>query len=244
MSLIHNFLERGRSFFKKQPAFEPVSRTFLRSGAYTELMSRYLPFPGEHDSHEAQNLTRNFLFRHHEVNHRLGVFRWRGMQEHLDIILELLEKEGQKVIDLGGAASPLGLGSEIVDFQKKDAFGREVPYQSLEEVEGPVDLIFTSHTLEHIPDLEKVLRQMHGLLRPGGNLLVHVPSFYCERWRAGVHKNPTYNDHYWTFGLSGSETPPGLVRFCPVDEVVEKYFELRFAEYCGDDSIFIHAVKS
>ena len=32
-------------------------------------------------------------------------------------------------------------------------------------------------------------------LHPGGAFLVHVPSFSCERWRAGKHSHATFGNH-------------------------------------------------
>ena len=63
--------------------FEPVTRAFLESAEYRRLMAEHLPRPGAYDRHEAQNETRNYRFRHAEASERLGVFRWRGIQEHL-----------------------------------------------------------------------------------------------------------------------------------------------------------------
>ena len=66
--------------------YNPVSKDFLNSKEYQGHMARHLPYPGIYDLHEAQNETKNFLYRHHEVNHLLGVFRWRGIQKHKDLI--------------------------------------------------------------------------------------------------------------------------------------------------------------
>jgi hypothetical protein len=66
------------------PEPSPPTEAFLRSAEYSELISRHLPVDGSYDSHEAQNETQNYRFRHHTLANRLGVCRWRGMQKHLD----------------------------------------------------------------------------------------------------------------------------------------------------------------
>lgn len=38
------------------------------------------------------------------------------------------------------------------------------------------DLVYCSHVLEHIPDDRAAMREMHRILRPGGTLLVQVPT--------------------------------------------------------------------
>lgn len=52
--------------------------------------------------------------------------------------------------------------------------------------DGQLDVIICSHVLEHIPDDRKAMTEMHRVLRPGGYLLVMVPTY-------GEH---TYED--WT----------------------------------------------
>ena len=54
---------------------------------------------------EAEQQTGNFLYRHKEVNTRLGVFRWRGLHDYLDEVLNLIEGS-EIVIDFGGAGCP------------------------------------------------------------------------------------------------------------------------------------------
>lgn len=221
----------------------PPTEAFLRSREYAELMSRHLPVDGSHDQHEAQNETQNYRFRHHTVAHRLGVFRWRGIQKHLDTLLPLLTVPGSKVVDFGGAGGPLGLGSDVVDRLSEDAWGRAVTHHSLSELGESVDVVFSSHALEHIPDLDDVLRSMQRCLKPGGQLILHVPSFHCERWRAGVHSNARYNDHVWTFGVG--QDPAGLAcqNYVDIASKVGEFFAVRRAEYCGDDSILVLASK-
>jgi hypothetical protein len=75
-----------------------------------------------------------------------------------------------------------------------------------------------------------------------GICIFHVPSFYCERWRVGTHSNKTYQDHCWTFGLSGDYIPEDMfVNYIEIDILIKKYFNLDICEYCGDDSIYIQA---
>jgi SAM-dependent methyltransferase len=172
----------------------------------------------------------------------LRAFRWRGVQENLDLILDVLTDPGNTTLDLGGAASPFGLGSVVVDQLPYDKDGNVVPYRSLADLEGPVDAILSSHTLEHIPDLQDELGRIYDSLRPGGRLIALVPAFTCVRWRAGVHSHATFGDHVWTFGLSGTPNlPEGLHKYVAIDEMMSHWFELEQANYCGDDSIFLVA---
>lgn len=224
-------------------AMQPVTPQFLRSEEYAELMTRHVPCGGSWDRHEAQNETTSYRFRHFEACNRLGIFRWRGMQENLDFLLEIFADDGTMLVDFGGAACPLGFHSVLVDQLKRDYAGKPVPFHALSELTRPIDVFFSSHTFEHIPELEVLLEGIRSHMARCGRLIVQLPSFYCERWRAGVHRNELFNDHVWTFGLAGDPNAGalGLERYCEIDTLLKRFFDVERAEYCGDDSIFIVA---
>ena len=223
----------------RPPPRAPVERAFLESPEYARLMSEHLPHPGYEDRHEAQNETRSYRYRHHEVSDRLGAFRWRGLQKHLTRVLDLVDAPEGRVIDFGGAACPVGLRTEIVDRLDTDATGRPVPYRDISEVPDGIDGVFSSHALEHVEALDEVLAAIHAKLRPGGTLMVHAPSFTCHRWRSGVHQNALYADHHWTFGLREDAKPAGLERYRDLDTLLADYVDLHTVDHCGDDSLFL-----
>jgi hypothetical protein len=221
-------------------AIRPITPEFLRSQAYQDLMNKHVPWHGDPGLHEAQTWTKSFQERHFTSFDELQTFRWRGFQHHLELLLEHLL--GREVVDLGGAAGPVGLGSVVVDQLDTDVFGRPIPYKSLSALPGPVDTVISSHTFEHIPDLVGVLGEVRKALRPGGTLIAHVPAFSCERWRVGIHRKPEFGDHVWTFGLSGTTTlPSGLRNYAEVDKMIAEQFDVQMAEYVGDDSILVVA---
>jgi SAM-dependent methyltransferase len=178
----------------------------------------------------------NYNHRHRVVNHKLGVWRWRGMQQHRKRILNIIENSNY-VVDFGGAASPLGLGSVVVDILES------ADYNNIEDLPKKADVVFSSHCLEHIPDLDGTLSDIKNSMNDDGYLITFVPSWTCERWRAGVHKESRgYNDHAWTFGLSTEEVPyMGMFLF--IDDVIGRYFSIEHASQCGDNSIFVLAKK-
>lgn len=221
----------------------PVERAFLESDEYARSMSEHLPYPGVYDLHEAQNETRNYRYRHYEVQHQLGAFRWRGLQKHMAPVLDLIDAKDKRVIDFGGAACPVGMRTEVVDQLETDATGCAVPYADLAQVPDAIDGIFTSHALEHVAELDAVLDAFHAKLRPGGTLMVHAPAFTCVRWRAGIHSNALYNDHVWTFGLRGDAKPEGLSSYRDLDTLIEARFALERVDHCGDDSLFLVATR-
>jgi SAM-dependent methyltransferase len=59
-------------------------------------------------------------------------------------------------------------------------FGDKIP-----KPDGSFQTIFSNSVLEHIPDLEPVLREAHRLLAPGGRFYFTVPSENFERYTVG-----------------------------------------------------------
>lgn len=201
-------------------------------------MMRFVPITGEYGRHEAFTYTRSYVYRHATCLRELGVFRWRGMQENLDEILDRVAPEDVSVVDFGGAGCPLGLGSTVVDRMKRDAAGRPVGYRDVKDLAAKADVVFSSHVLEHIEPIEKVLEDIRDALKPGGDFIVFVPSYTNEGWQAGRHENRRFGRHVWTFGLSDDPLPKDLPKFRAVDRLLANYFKIEKAEYCGDDSIY------
>lgn len=60
-----------------------------------------------------------------------------------------------------------------------DLFDAEVPetvhVKSLEEVEETFDLIYASHSIEHVTDIRETMARIIGLLQPGGISLLKCP---------------------------------------------------------------------
>lgn len=174
--------------------------------------------------HDAEQRTESWQRRHSpEAIAQLGVWRWKGIQKHAARILDAIC--GKRVIDFGGADGPLGFGSIVVD-SKSEA-------KTLDDIAGQVDVIFTSHTLEHVEDVEGFLTESFHKLLNGGVLIAHVPAWTCERWRADRYNNSAQpNGHKHTFDI------PGLAERFSLSG-----FDMELAEYCGDDSIIIFARK-
>lgn len=226
------------------PRITPPDEQFLRSQEYQDIMNRHVPWNGQYGLYEAQTYTRSYIHRHNVCARRLGVFRWRGFQEHLDEVLPVVCDRSKFVVDFGGAGCPLGLGSVVVDLLRKDAARRPVPYRSLKDLGKPVDVMFAAHVLEHIQPLDAVIDEMHQVMAPKARLIVMVPAFSNEGWRAGKHHNERFGGHQWTFGLSTTTPPPGLHNYRNIDEAIARRFTIDRACFCGDDSILILAHKA
>ena len=188
---------------------------------------------------DAELRTESWQRRHSpEAIAQLGVWRWKGIQQYAGKILDLIC--GKRVIDFGGFDGPLGFGSIVVD--------QKAEYKTLADVPGDVDVIFSSHTLEHLDYPRRWMREACGRLVSDGLLILHVPSWTCKRWRAGEYSNPNQpNGHKWTFCLNKDwRDTPNDMDGTIIDITVGKHhagFDVELAEYVGDNSILLIARK-
>ena len=73
--------------------------------------------------------------------------------------------------------------------------------------DGSVDLVFTYHTLEHVPDLLHALEEIARVLKPGGLLLVGVPYVTSTEFHlVNPYHLHNFNEHFFRFfdDLQGS----------------------------------------
>lgn len=173
---------------------------------------------------DAELRTESWLLRHSpEAIHTLGVWRWKGMQRNMERILSLCVRK--RVIDFGGVDGPLGLSSIVVDCKADN--------KTLDDVAGLVDVVFTSHCLEHCERPELLVLKFAYKLISHGAIIVHVPAWTCTRWRADSYHNDKQQPHLHTFGLLSDAYGE------PIDSMVATAFEIQLAEHCGDNSLMV-----
>jgi len=237
----NNFLVNGYYARKRQ---ETMQRNYLDSEAYDSIMTHGATDPGFASyTNDAEEKSANFIYRHMRCHKLLGCWRWKTLWQKKQELLPVLFDKSLNGVDFGGANGPVSLHAKVVDFAEKDTFNRQVNYKNLTDVKQPVDYIFSSHTLEHIPDLDAIFTDMQQLVKKGGNLFFHVPAYSCERWRSGLHTNRAFNDHAWTFHLASDTMDADIINPMAFDSKVAEYFTVQSAEYTGDNSIFVSALN-
>lgn len=145
-----------------------------------------------------------------EARSLVGTWRWPLL--HVDKVADKLAgwlADAERIIDFGGAAGPLGYGSVVVD--------RIGHFRGLEEVPGQVDLIYTAHTLEHVPDLGLTLCSFHWKLAEGGRVVALVPSWRNEMLRAD---NWAHHAHTFCVGPGDYTDIVGLFKRHRLDPVL------------------------
>jgi len=230
----------ANKYFRKKRK-KLLNKEFINSSAYDELMLKYnnndLSF-----INDAEEKTENFKYRHLKYHKILGAWRWKGLWQNKELISEFVFNNNLKGIDFGGANGPISSTITIVDFADKDSFKRPVKYKSLSSIDFKLDYIFSSHTLEHIKDLDSIFNEFKNHLKENAQLFFLVPAYTCVRWQSGIHTNKAFNDHAWTFCLEKDYSKLNLKNLLSFDQKVKEHFTIKSANYVGDNSIFVHAV--
>jgi|SRR5690554_929905 len=229
--LVDNYYSKKRK--------ELLNKDFIESNRYDKIMMSKGGSVTSID--DAESRSPNFRYRHMKFHKILGAWRWKGLWQNKDLICKYVFDKSKKGIDFGGANGPISLTTTIVDFAKKDSFHRPVMYNNLKDLDFNADFIFSSHTLEHIPNLDDIFKEMKNHLKANAQLFFHVPAYSCSRWRSGIHTNKAFNDHAWTFCLQKDIAKLDFKNLLAIDEKVSEYFNLKSAKYVGDNSIFIIA---
>lgn len=98
-----------------------------------------------------------------------------------EFLYGLGRSEVRKAINFGSGHGGMSRLLIAANFQvvNVDPFDAKVPacehVTDLKLIEGPVDFVYASHSLEHVVNLAATLQSIVALLRPGGLLFVEVP---------------------------------------------------------------------
>ena len=226
---------------------DSITPQYLKSQEYINDM--LLGYNGTYDQfnseiYDAEPKTNNYNIRHFQLVNKLGGWRWKGIFTYRETFTQLIFNEKLKGIDFGGSQRPISSHLDIVDIENIDFYGRPIKYHKLSDVEYPIDFIFSSHTLEHIPNLEDILEEMYDNLVNDGILALNLPSYSCKRWWANTGNWMGGTPHVHTFKLKKNDVKENIPKLINIDELLEKKgFKIALAEYAGDNNIIIFAEK-
>ncbi len=121
------------------------------------------------------------------------------MKTNKDIFIEKSETLERVVVELGPGGRRKYSGSITIDRLPLDEVDIVADLaQGMGFIpDAAVDLIYSSHFLEHIDDLEMLFREFHRVLKPGGRLISVVPHF----------SNPYFYSDYTHRNFWGLYTP-------------------------------------
>jgi ubiquinone/menaquinone biosynthesis C-methylase UbiE len=92
----------------------------------------------------------------------------------VDISEEMLESTRRRLTQVGVV--------DAVTLQQMDARSMEFP-------DSTFDVIVSMNVLNHVPEYERVVSEMARVLRPGGSIVIGVPSLFSLYWPYGALVN-------------------------------------------------------
>jgi SAM-dependent methyltransferase len=157
----------------------------------------------------------------------------------------------RSVADVGGALGPLGFDSVVTDIHDQDIWGN----RTTSDLPSNLDVIFSSHTLEHMSDPQMYVALCYGSLKPGGWLILNLPSDAASRvWSPENYKKRHPDEehpHLWLFTLWWRRhLPDYMIPLLRRDDegndmaLFPAGFEIHKATYAGDDCLFVIARKA
>ena len=82
-----------------------------------------------------------------------------------------------------------------------------------------LDFVHSSHTLEHVADASEALRNWYRVVKPGGHLILFVPTATCMRKNSHCRRDG--NPDHKRFFLLDRDEPPDTVGLLPlIDKVI------------------------
>ena len=120
------------------------------------------------------------------------------IKKELDRLLEIVG-DGSRVLEVGAGDRRFGKRLQAmrsnIEYRSFDIDrATEQDYYRVDEIAGEFDCIYAFELIEHLTPEEglTLLRSLHGLLRPGGKLLLGTPNLYHPHryWGDITHKTP------------------------------------------------------
>lgn len=113
-------------------------------------------------------------------------------------------KRGMRVLDAGAGRSPYRKLFKHAHYEAADFAQLDSSYAPLDYVcditdipvdDGRFDRVICNQVLEHVPEPEKAIAELHRVLKPGGRIFLSAPLFFAE------HQKPYDFFRYTQFSL-------------------------------------------
>jgi len=132
-----------------------------------------------------------------------------------------------------GKGLDIGFGGDLIlpdsqgwDFEHGDA-------QYLEGIKDEsFDYVYSSHTLEHVFDVETTLKNWFRVLKPNGYLILYIP--HRDLYEKKKELPSRFNSTHQRFFLIDEDDPPNTVGIVPLLNRTINNFTMLYAKECSE----------
>jgi len=129
-------------------------------------------------------------------------------------------------LDIGYGGDPVVPNVRGWDFEHGDA-------QVLHGLDDEsFDFVYSSHLLEHLPDVELALNNWWRVLQPGGYLILYLP--HRDLYEKKLHLPSRFNDDHAHFFLPERDALPDTLGLLPLVKRVLSEHELIYCKVCDE----------
>ena len=91
-------------------------------------------------------------------------------------------------IDVGASIWPLDGARPVENHADENAY-------RIRELDESLDYVFSSHTVEHLDEIDKAIKEWARVIKPGGILFLYIPHPACSMWNADVFEHHVWDVH-------------------------------------------------
>lgn len=130
-----------------------------------------------------------------------------------------------------GKGLDVGYGGDLV---VENCQGWDIEHGDAQKLEGlpdaEYDFVYSSHTLEHLDDIEEALRSWWRVLKPGGYLILYLPD--RDLYERKKTLPSSWNETHKVFFKLEKNDPPDTVGVIPLVEKTLSGCEIIYAKVC------------
>jgi trans-aconitate 2-methyltransferase len=187
---------------------------------------------------------------------RYNQFQQQRFAPFADLSALVRVRDGLRVIDLGcgtgeltrrladmlPGSDVLGIDSSPEMLSKATAFARpglRFEQRAIEDVDGQWDVIFSHAALQWLDDHSALFRRLAGMLTPGGQLAVQMPSNYHHYSHVAARELCQSEPFYSALGGWTRGTP-----VLPITDYAELLFNLGLQDIVVFEKIYPHVLEN
>ena len=132
-----------------------------------------------------------------------------------------------------GKGLDIGFGSDLIT---EDAKGYDFEHGNAQYLkwikDSSYDFVYSSHTIEHLPDPAEGIKNWYRVVKPGGYLIIYLP--HRELYEKKKTLPSRFNHDHRHFFLIDRDEVPDTIGMIPLIERTLKDFVIVYAKDCNE----------